>query len=125
MTKIINRTNSPYDLAGVSGNVRLPAFGEVEGEFSCEYLDILAAGGLVTIEDSTSEPKPSEPVEVESHVEPPALSVEAPAAQTAETETPDDDVNTLKEAYRSLSGKEPDKRWAEKRLRSEIDKLKG
>lgn len=56
MAKILNRTNSPFDLQGLNGPVRLPAFGEVEAEFSPDYLDILRAGGNVEVEES--EPKP-------------------------------------------------------------------
>lgn len=58
MTKITNRTHSPFDLQGLSGAVRLPAFGEIEGEFDPEYLEILRAGGNVLIEESESETKP-------------------------------------------------------------------
>lgn len=50
MQKIKNLTNSPYDLQSVKGPVRLPAFGEVEGEFSGEYLDLLRASGAVSME---------------------------------------------------------------------------
>jgi len=51
MTKIINLTGSPHDLQSKSGVVRLPAFGEVAGEFSGEYLEILRASGSVTVEE--------------------------------------------------------------------------
>lgn len=49
MQKITNLTNSPYDLRGKNGVVRLPAFGEVVGEFSGEYLEILHSSGAVSI----------------------------------------------------------------------------
>lgn len=50
MIKVTNRTNSPYDLQGVNGSVLLPAFGEVEGEFSDEYLELLESSGAVSVE---------------------------------------------------------------------------
>lgn len=53
MHKIKNLTNSPFDLQAVEGKVRLPAFGEVEGEFSDEYLDILRASGAVEVGEAT------------------------------------------------------------------------
>lgn len=59
MKKITNLTNSPYDLQGVGGPVRLPAFGSVEGEFSGEYLDLLAASQAVRIEDVPAKPRNS------------------------------------------------------------------
>lgn len=49
MTRVRNLTHSPYDLPSLSGPVRLPAFGEVTGEFSGDYLDILAASLAVEI----------------------------------------------------------------------------
>lgn len=58
MKKITNLANSPYDLQGADGPVRLPAFGSVEGEFSSEYLDILKAGGVVHIEEIAEKAKP-------------------------------------------------------------------
>ena len=56
MKKITNLTNSPFDLQGINGSVRLPAFGSVEGEFSGEYLDLLAASQAVRIEDVPAKP---------------------------------------------------------------------
>lgn len=55
MKKITNLTNSPFDLQGVDGPVRLPAFGSVEGEFSGEYLDLLEASMAVRVEDAEAE----------------------------------------------------------------------
>lgn len=93
MTKITNNTASPYDLPGVDGPVRLPAFGSVEGEFSGEYLEILAASQVVTIEQADS-------------------AVDDKGGEDA-----------LRAEYESLAGKPADKRWNEKRLRQEVDKL--
>lgn len=55
MKKITNLTNSPFDLQGVDGPVRLPAFGSVEGEFTGDYLDLLAASMAVRVEDADAE----------------------------------------------------------------------
>lgn len=59
MKKITNLTNSPFDLQGINGSVRLPSFGSVEGEFSGEYLDLLAASQAVRIEDAPAKPRNS------------------------------------------------------------------
>lgn len=56
MKKITNLTNSPFDLNGVDGAVRLPAFGSVEGEFSGEYLALLLASQAVRIEEAPAKP---------------------------------------------------------------------
>lgn len=67
MKKITNLTNSPYDLQGLDGPVRLPAFGSVEGEFYGEYLDLLAASMAVRVEDAAAEP--AEPAELRAEYE--------------------------------------------------------
>lgn len=100
MTKITNNTASPYDLPGKDGPVRLPAFGSVEGEFCGEYLEILKASNVVTIAEPSAKPKEK-----------------APAQET------DDDIDTLRAEYKSLSGEDADKRWGEARLKTEIDTL--
>lgn len=87
MQKIINLTNSPYDLQGKNGTVRLPAFGEVVGEFTGEYLEILHSSG--------------------------AVSVSAV-----------DEVELLQAEYFALTGNAPNSRWAIKRLREEVERLK-
>ena len=51
MYKIKNLTNSPYDLQCADGPVRLPAFGEIEGDFCDDYLDLLRASGAVSVEE--------------------------------------------------------------------------
>lgn len=87
MHKITNNTGSPYDLPSKNGNVRLPAFGSVEGEFDGEYLAVLEASLTVSIE-----------------------AVE-------------EDAKSLSDEYRELTGEEPDKRWGDKRIGAEIDKI--
>lgn len=100
MTKITNNTASPYDLPGKDGPVRLPAFGSVDGEFSGEYIEILRASNVVSIEESSAKTKGR-----------------APAQDS------DDDIDTLRAEYKSLSGEDADKRWGEARLKTEIDTL--
>lgn len=100
MTKITNNTASPYDLPGNDGPVRLPAFGSVEGEFSGEYLEILRASNVVSIEESSAKPK-----------------------EKAPPQEAGDDIDTLRAEYKSLSGEDADKRWGEARLKAEIDSL--
>ena len=93
MKKITNLTNSPYDLQGVDGPVRLPAFDSVEGEFSGEYLDLLAASMAVRVEDAEAPaPAPAEPADARAQ-------------------------------YEALAGKPADKRWSDKRVAEEIAKL--
>lgn len=57
MRKITNLTNSPFDLHGESGVVRLPAHESVVGNFSGDYLVLLAMSDAVKIEDSFAEDK--------------------------------------------------------------------
>lgn len=129
MQKIINLTNSPYDLAGAKGTVRLPAFGSVEGKFSDAYLDILSACGAVTIETIDAAPSNEGDVEAEDASRVPQGADERPPGDAEDAMgTPEEGeagINALREEYRTLSGKDADKRWAEKRLADEIEKLKG
>lgn len=109
MKKITNLTNSPYDLQGVDGAVRLPAFGSVDGEFSGEYLQLLEASQAVRIEDA----KPVAPVR-ERDPEP------QPEPETAAAEAPPEG---LRAQYKALAGKPADKRWSDKRVAEEVAKL--
>ncbi len=103
MKTITNLTNSPFDLQGTKGVVRLPAFGSVDGEFSGEYLGLLEASMAVRVEDAApAEPEPSA----------------APSVQPAESSLEDAQAQ-----YEALAGKPADKRWSEKRLAEEIAKL--
>jgi hypothetical protein len=52
MVTVKNLTNSPYDLQGKEGMIRLPAFGEAEGEFNDDYLQLLEASMAVKIIDA-------------------------------------------------------------------------
>lgn len=111
MKKITNLTNSPFDLQGVDGLVRLPAFDSVEGEFSGEYLDLLAASMAVRVEDAEAPaPEPSAAEDLQG--------VDA-AAEPAEPAEPAD----THAQYEALAGKPADKRWSDKRVAEEIAKL--
>lgn len=106
MKKITNLTNSPYDLQGVDGPVRLPAFGSVEGEFSGEYLDLLAASMAVHVEDADA-PAPAPAPEPGDGLQ--GVDAAEPADARAE--------------YEALAGKPADKRWSDKRVAEELAKL--
>jgi len=48
--RVKNLTNSPYDLPLMGGgSVRLPAFGEVEGEFAPDYVALLRSSAAVEL----------------------------------------------------------------------------
>jgi hypothetical protein len=51
MHEITNLTNSPYDLEGKDGPIRLPAMGKVSGVFTSEYLAALEGCGLYSIQE--------------------------------------------------------------------------
>lgn len=51
MHKIINKTNSPFDLQAAGGKVLLPAFGEVEADFASDYLAMLRKARTVEVVD--------------------------------------------------------------------------
>ena len=99
MLKITNLTGSPHQLRTASNeNVMLPAFGSVEGEFTDDYVHLLQVCGSVRVE--LVEPKPDPRPAPDSKGEP-----------------------SLADQYRELTGKDPDKRWGDKRIQSEIEKL--
>jgi hypothetical protein len=118
MKKITNLTNSPYDLQGVDGPVRLPAFDSVEGEFSGEYLDLLAASMAVRVEDAEA-PAPAPAPEPEPEPEPSAAEDLQGVDAAAEPAEPAD----ARAQYEALAGKPADKRWSDKRVAEEIVKL--
>lgn len=113
MKKITNLTNSPYDLQGVDGPVRLPAFDSVEGEFSGEYLDLLVASMAVRVEDAEAPaPAPAPEPEPEPSAAEDLQGVDA-AAEPADARA----------QYEAVAGKPADKRWSDKRVAEEIAKL--
>lgn len=110
MKKITNLTNSPFDLQGVDGPIRLPAFGSVEGEFSGEYLGLLEASMAVCVEG------------VESPV-PELGPTIAYCQQDADVDADADADADARVQYEALAGKPVDKRWSDKRVAEEIAKL--
>ncbi len=109
MKKITNLTNSPYDLQGVDGPVRLPAFDSVEGDFSGEYLELLEASMAVRVEDAEA---PAPAPEPEPDADEDLQGVDA-VAEPAEARA----------QYEALAGKPADKRWSDKRVAEEIANL--
>lgn len=109
MKKIINLTNSPFDLASAEGPVRVPAFGSAEAEFDDAYLQALIAGKAVRLAD---EDEPEEPAKV----------LAQPTAAAKDEEHP---LQELRDKYEKMSRRPAGKRWNEARLLDEIAKLKG
>ena len=113
MKKITNLTNSPYDLQGVDGPVRLPAFDSVEGEFSGEYLDLLAASMAVRVEDAEAPaPAPASQPEPEPSAAEDLQGVDAAAG-----------LADARAQFEAVAGKPADKRWSDKRVAEELAKL--
>lgn len=105
MAAVKNLTNSPYDLQTTNGFVRLPAFGEVEGEFMGDYLQLLEASMAVKVIDTASHPL--------DHDKDGRPGGSLPAAQR--------DLDDLRVQYEELFGSAPDRRWGAPRLQSAID----
>lgn len=95
MVTVENLTNSPYDLQGKDGFVRLPAFGEVEGEFEPDYLALLEASMAVKIDSGEQKPSASMP--------------------------DDDKLTTLRSEYQELYGKRAYHGWSAEELQEKID----
>lgn len=115
MIKITNLTNSPYDLQGASGLVRVPAFGSVESEFLGEYLELLRLSGAVRVE--TVEPK------LEHADSPAPAPAPAPAPEPEPEPEPDAAPVDLRAQYKALAGKDADGRWNDTRVAAEIEAL--
>lgn len=96
---IHNLTNSPFDLLNDKGEkVRIAARGTIEGfKPRPSQLSIYRTLGYFRIEDAGQDQQQ------EPH--------------------PEEEELTLADRYRELTGKDPDKRWSAKRLRTEVEKL--
>ena len=105
MVKVKNLTNSPYDLQGKGGLIRLPAFGEVEGAFADDYLSLLEASNAVRIIDPLD------------HDGDGRKGGSAPAAQS-------DELTTLRAEYQDRFSKKAYHGWSAEELRQKID-IKG
>lgn len=97
---IHNLTNSPFDLLNDKGEkVRIAARGTIDGFKPHPGQEPLYRSlGYFRIEEGKAGPAPA--------------SVQA-----------DEDEPALADQYRELVGKDPDKRWSNKRLQAEIEKL--
>ena len=107
MVTVKNLTNSPYDLQSTKGPVRLPAFGEVSGEFTDDYLSLLEASLAVQV---TAGGPAADPLD---HDGDGRKGGSKPAA--------DRDIEDLRQQYEELFGEAPDKRWGAARLQTAID----
>lgn len=108
MQLIKNLTNSPLDLMGANGVVRIPAFGEVTAVLNGEYLEVLRHSCAVSVTDVQ---KPVHEVVVENK----------PKQEPEATESTGTD---LQAEYLARAGKAADKRWSDARLAEEVAKLK-
>lgn len=111
MATVKNLTNSPFDLPTVSGTVRLPAFGEAEGEFTGDYLQLLEASMAVKVVDA-----PASTVDPLDHDGDGKKGGSQPASDA------DDEVLRLRAEYTDLTDKKPHHLWRAERLQTEIDK---
>lgn len=111
MTTVKNLTNSPYDLQAKGGFVRLPAFGEVSGEFTGDYLQLLEASLAVKVLNAPTARDP--------------LDHDGDGKKGGSKPAPDRDLDDLRAQYEELFGEAPDKRWGAPRLQSAIDEELG
>lgn len=93
MITVKNLTNSPYDLQTTKGLVRLPAFGEVSGEFTGDYLQLLEASMAVKVLNASS--------------------------KSADGDR--DEIARLRAEYQGLLGKRPFPGWGAEELQKRID----
>lgn len=105
-----NRRNRPFFFAGADGDrVEFAAMAEGSGDLQDRELDKFKAHVKAgDIEQLDAESKP----EKTKHEKP-----------KEENPQEDDDIDTLRAEYKSLSGEDADKRWGEARLKAEIDTL--
>ena len=106
MVTVKNLTNSPYDLPTVDGFVRLPAFGEVDGDFTDDYVHLLESSMAVKI--MKAEEKSS-----------PKRNNAAKSAKAAKSVDPA--LTKLRKDYAELTGKKPFGGWGAEELQKRID----
>lgn len=104
MVTVKNLTNSPYDLPTVDGFVRLPAFGEVDGDFTDDYVHLLEASMAVKIIHAEAKEQKAKKVKAAS---------KGKAADPA--------LAKLRKDYSELTGKKPFGGWDAEELQKRID----
>lgn len=109
MVTVKNLTNSPYDLQTTKGFVRLPAFGEVSGDFTGDYLQLLEASMAVKVIASPAR----DPLDHDG---------DGRKGGSKSSSEADDATLKLRAEYKELTGKDADGRWKADRIQSEIDK---
>jgi len=109
MHKIVNKTNSPFDLQSVAGKVILPAFGEVEAEFEAGYLDLLRAARTVDVKPAGGR----DPLDHDG---------DGKKGGSKPARAADDEIQRLRAEYTELTGQKPHHLWKAERLQAEIDK---
>lgn len=112
MITVKNLTNSPYDLPSTKGMIRLPAFGEVSGEFSGDYLQLLEASMAVKVIEGQSKRDPLD------HDEDGKKGGSKPADQS-------DEMAKLRADYLEIVGKKPFHGWSAEELQAKIDEKLG
>ncbi|MBN7804902.1 hypothetical protein JZX86_05925 [Agrobacterium rosae] len=105
MVTVKNLTNSPFDLIGVDGAVRLPAFGEVTGEFEQTYVDLLEASMAVSVS------KDAHPLDHDGDGK---KGGSKPAEES-------DELTKLRSDYAEVVGKRPYHGWTAEELQEKID----
>lgn len=108
MITVKNLTNSPYDLQGRDGLIRLPAFGEAQGEFNDDYLQILEASMAVKVLDAPSKPDPLDH-DGNGKKGGPKLADDS------------DELARLRSDYLEVVGKKPYHAWTAEELQAKID----
>lgn len=103
-----NRRNRPFFFAGAYGDrVEFAAMAEGSGDLQDRELDKFKAhvkAGDIEQLDAESKPERAKQPKEDKRQE-------------------EDDIDTLRAEYKSLSGEDADKRWGEARLKTEIDTL--
>ena len=108
MVTVKNLTNSPYDLPSTKGMIRLPAFGEVSGDFSGDYLQLLEASMTVKVIEGQLKRDPLD------HDEDGKKGGSKPAEHS-------DELAKLRADYADIVGKKPYHGWSAEELRAKID----
>jgi hypothetical protein len=108
MATIKNLTNSPYDLPTADGFVRLPAFGEVSGDFTGDYLQLLEASMAVEVMDASAKHDPLD------HDKDGKKGGSKPAERS-------DEITKLRADYLGVVGKKPFHGWTAEELQAKID----